>query len=77
MSENIWLPNFSNDGFTDDELWVFIRCHRDNKLKECDWTQIADAQCDKALWATYRQALRDLPANTKDPKKIVFPTRPA
>jgi len=29
------------------------------------------------VWATYRQALRDLPASNADPKKIKFPTRPA
>ena len=28
------------------------------------------------LWATYRQALRDLPANTDDPTNITWPEKP-
>ena len=27
-------------------------------------------------WKTYRQALRDLPANTKDPANPTWPTKP-
>ena len=58
--------------------WFFerIRNWRNAELSACDWTQLTDSQADKAAWATYRQALRDLPANNKDPKKIKFPTRP-
>ena len=58
--------------------WLFerIRNWRTAELAASDWTQVADSQADKAAWATYRQALRDLPANNKDPKKIKFPTRP-
>lgn len=58
--------------------WLFerIRNWRNAELAASDWTQVADSQADKAAWATYRQALRDLPASNKDPKKIKFPTRP-
>ena len=58
--------------------WLFerIRLWRSRELASSDWTQVADSQTDKAAWATYRQALRDLPASNKDPKKIKFPTRP-
>ena len=64
---------------TDDEniLWARIRHQRDQLLLTCDWTQVADSTADKAAWATYRKALRDLPASNADPKLIVFPTRPA
>lgn len=63
---------------TDDEniLWARIRYHRDQLLLACDWTQVADSTADKTAWATYRQALRDLPTQNKDPKKIVFPAQP-
>jgi hypothetical protein len=54
-----------------------IRYWRNCELNSTDWTQVADAQCDKAAWAKYRQALRDLPAQNADPKKIKFPTSPA
>ena len=60
-----------------DWLLERIRNWRTAELAQSDWTQVADSQADKAAWATYRQALRDLPSQNADPKKIVFPTRPA
>jgi hypothetical protein len=53
-----------------------IRLWRNRELAACDWTQLTDSTANKTSWANYRQALRDLPASNKDPKKIVFPTRP-
>lgn len=53
-----------------------IRNWRNAELASCDWTQVADSTADKTAWATYRQALRDLPSQNADPKKIVFPSRP-
>jgi hypothetical protein len=38
-----------------------VRAQRDRLLAASDWTQVADAPVDQAAWATYRQALRDLP----------------
>ena len=58
-------------------LWERIRNWRTAELVASDWTQIADSTADKAAWATYRQALRDLPASNTDPKKIKFPNRPS
>ena len=40
-----------------------IRQQRNNRLTECDWTQLSDAPLsseEKQEWAEYRQALRDL-----------------
>ena len=64
---------------TDDAEVLFnrIRYWRTQELLATDWTQVADSTANKTAWATYRQALRDLPASNKDPKKIIFPTRPA
>ena len=53
-----------------------IRLWRDRELAASDWTQLTDSQANKTAWKTYRQALRDLPAQNEDLKKIVFPTRP-
>lgn len=63
---------------TDDNEVLFsrIRYWRTQELLATDWTQAADSTADKAAWATYRQALRDLPKQNADPNKIVFPTRP-
>ena len=68
-------PHETADEVPDDYFFERIRNWRNAELASCDWTQIADSQADKTAWATYRQALRDLPASNKDPKKIVFPTR--
>ena len=53
-----------------------VRTSRNDKLKECDWTQVADATVDKATWATYRQALRDITGQTGFPWTITWPDAP-
>lgn len=53
-----------------------LRLKRDNLLSECDWTQLPDSQVDKAAWATYRQALRDVPQQPEFPWKVIWPTKP-
>jgi hypothetical protein len=53
-----------------------VRASRDEKLKGCDWTQVADAPVDKAVWATYRQALRDVTTQTGFPWTITWPDAP-
>jgi hypothetical protein len=58
--------------------WVLerVRNWRNVELIKSDWTQVEDSPVDKAAWATYRQALRDLPASNVDPQKIVLPVAP-
>jgi hypothetical protein len=53
-----------------------VRDTRNQKLKDSDWTQVADAPVDKAAWATYRQALRDITAQAGFPWDIQWPTQP-
>ena len=60
--------------------WQMLRNQRDDKLLLCDWTQGNDtplSNSEKTEWATYRQALRDLPANTSDPKNPTWPSEPS
>ena len=54
-----------------------IRNWRNKELAATDWTQVADSPVNKTVWATYRQQLRDLPAQNADPKKLKFPTQPS
>jgi hypothetical protein len=54
-----------------------LRVERDRLLEASDWTQMLDAPVGREAWAIYRQALRDLPENTVDPKSPVWPTPPA
>lgn len=53
-----------------------VRESRNNKLAQSDWTQVADAPVDKAAWAVYRQALRDIPAQERFPGEIIWPVTP-
>ena len=53
-----------------------IREQRNTKLSECDWTQLADSSADKTTWATYRQALRNVPSQDGFPWTIEWPTQP-
>lgn len=61
----------------EDRSWLELRLKRDRLLQSSDWTQVPDAPVDQAAWAAYRQALRDLPSNTQDPRNPVWPTPPA
>lgn len=61
---------------TDTTQATSIRRVRTEKLKECDWTQIADSTVNKAVWATYRQALRDITAQAGFPWAIDWPVQP-
>jgi hypothetical protein len=54
-----------------------IRKWRDAELAACDWTQVADAVCDKPAWVKYRKDLRDLPASNADVKLIELPVKPS
>ena len=55
-----------------DTQWVVVRSQRNQILKDCDWTQLADAPVDKTAWATYRQELRDI-TTQPDPFNITWP----
>tara|TARA_B100000965_G_scaffold188339_1_gene157192 strand:- start:944 stop:1555 length:612 start_codon:yes stop_codon:yes gene_type:complete len=64
---------------TDSDLFKTLRETRDLFLTQSDWTRMDDNQLSsdkKTEWATYRQALRDLPANTADPSNPTWPTKP-
>ncbi len=61
---------------TNEQKWEQIRNWRNFELARTDWTQVADAPVDKAAWATYRQALRDLPAQAGLAEEAVFPAQP-
>jgi hypothetical protein len=65
-----------NDTCSDETYLSRLRHWRDRELIASDWTQVADAPVDKAPWATYRQALRDLPASNADPRQIEAPIKP-
>jgi len=59
-----------------------LRKMRNDMLKQCDWTILADAPLTtykKGLWKTYRQTLRDLPETYEDItniNQVDFPEAP-
>ena len=60
----------------DDRAAAEVRTERDAKLTESDWTKVVDAPVDQVAWATYRQALRDIPEQAEFPNTINWPTEP-
>ena len=57
-------------GDTPEDYTQQMRWHRDGFLASSDWTQSPDSPLsatDKQAWATYRQALRDLPEHPNWP----------
>ena len=61
---------------TDEDLFRFERNWR---LKMTDWTVLPDSPLSDekiAEYKTYRQALRDLPANTTDYTNPTYPIEP-
>lgn len=67
---------------TSTHIDVWIRLRRNAKLSASDWTVGPDSPLSdskKAEWQTYRQALRDVPANNSTvtlKQDVVWPTQP-
>ena len=78
-----WNLGTNSWDLNSEALMGTLRQKRDNVLALCDWTQIPDTpltDSKKAEWRTYRQALRDLPANNSSVAfltEVVWPTPPA
>ena len=55
------------------------RADRNRRLRESDWTQLADTVLDAeamVLWQSYRQALRDVPQQAGFPDGVDWPLPP-
>jgi hypothetical protein len=58
---------------------VAVRKERNERLKDCDWTQLPDAQLTPEQlihWQVYRQALRDV-TKQPDPDLVSWPLPPS
>jgi hypothetical protein len=56
------------------DYWEELRVLRNQRLSDCDWTQMSDVSVteeQKISWKNYRQLLRDLPESITDPKQLV------
>ena len=59
----------------DDRAAAEVRKERDEKLAATDWRASSDLTLSTE-WATYRQALRDIPSQAGFPNTITWPTEP-
>lgn len=59
------------------QQWDVVRAERNFRLRETDFTQLSDYTNLREEWATYRQALRDVPETNSDPFNIQWPVPPA
>jgi hypothetical protein len=67
---------FTVEAIPDEEKAGQVRAERNSKLAASDWTQLADSTADKAAWAAYRQALRDITAQAGFPWTVDWPAQP-
>ena len=59
----------------DAEAAKSVRADRDERLAKTDWMGMSDVTMS-ADWATYRQGLRDVPAQSGFPHTITWPSEP-
>ena len=88
LIDGVWTQTWvQSDKYTAEELAAYNakkdvdkrqeeRNVRTSLLAKSDWTQLADSPADKAAWATYRQALRDVTAQAGFPWTITWPDAP-
>ena len=54
-----------------------LRRERDQLLAQSDWRDLPSYPgADQEAWRTYRQQLRDLPADTEDASNPIWPEKP-
>ena len=52
-----------------------VRAERNAKITACDWRVLPDVS-NSDVWKTYRQALRDIPAQSGFPNNVTWPDAP-
>jgi hypothetical protein len=80
-----WADFFADAGRppTDEEFnallvllnWDYVRKERNELLAATDFYALSDVTMSADM-ATYREALRDLPASTAKSEDVVWPTKP-
>ncbi len=83
LENGVWITSWVVVELSDSEKEIrqllkasSVRADRDRLLASSDWTQVADAPVDAALWATYRQALRNVPSQAGFPLTVEWPVAP-
>lgn len=83
LQNGVWVETWSITSVSAEEsarrvaeISVQVRAQRDRLLVESDWTQVLDAPVDRAVWATYRQSLRDVTLQAGFPSNVTWPSKP-
>ena len=86
LVDGAWIEQWAVTPWTQEQIsvatenqWSAIRADRNQRLADCDWTQLSDApltNVETADWGSYRQELRDITAQA-DPFNIIWPEKPA
>tara|TARA_R110002020_G_scaffold108792_11_gene251948 strand:- start:2274 stop:2582 length:309 start_codon:yes stop_codon:yes gene_type:complete len=74
----ITTATYEAPGIPDSAYWSKLRSKRNRLIAETDWEIVRHKELETNVPAslkTYRQELRDLPANTTDPAKPTWPLR--
>ena len=64
------------DNISDDIIMIRLRNKRNALMAECDWRMVSDSPFNTQEWIDYRQALRDLPSNSLNPREAAWPISP-
>ena len=68
---------FTVEAIPDEQKASQVRAERNAKIAASDWTQGKDIPDNiSSVWATYRQALRDVPKQAGFPWKVEWPKQP-
>jgi len=79
FTDGVWVQNWIVTAAPEDIKAFNIRKTRDAKLATSDWMVVKSAEGGTAVpsdWTTYRQGLRDVPAQAGFPNSITWPESP-
>lgn len=78
-----WSGDTESWSFNSSKFWEEVRKDRNDRLYQCDWTQLPDCKLSlskQGEWTDYRQALRGVPQTNSGTTKldeIVWPDKPS
>jgi hypothetical protein len=72
-----WVIGYTVANKPQDQAQSAIRSKRDRLLADTDWMALSDSPAMNTEWATYRQGLRDVTAQTGFPYDVNWPNGPA
>jgi hypothetical protein len=71
-----WVIGYTAENKPQEQAEAAVRSQRVRLLSETDWMALSDSPAMTTEWATYRQALRDITAQTGFPYSVEWPTKP-